>query len=146
MRVSKGWIAMLVVALVALSATASAAKEPEEDCVGKVRLRGPLWDSTSAALEPSLAPILDEIARVIRTDCGGKTILVEAHAFEMPSAALNQKLSELRVMLVTHELEKRGVKGTQLMPVALGDTRPIAPKDDRDAAVENRRITFRVLD
>ena len=68
------------------------------------------------------------------------------YAFELPTAELNQQLSALRVTLVRHELEKRGVPTKQLLPVPLGDTRPIAPKSDPDAALENRRITFRVLD
>ena len=75
-------------------------RSPTGGCVGKVRLRGPLWDTTNAALEPGLDVALDEIARVIREECEGDSIVIEAHAFELPSAALNLKLSELRVTLV----------------------------------------------
>jgi outer membrane protein OmpA-like peptidoglycan-associated protein len=41
---------------------------------------------------------------------------------------------------------KRGVPSVQLLPIGVGDTRPLVPKDEPDAALENRRITFRVLD
>jgi outer membrane protein OmpA-like peptidoglycan-associated protein len=130
----------------ALAAAPAAAQAPEPGgCVGKARLRGPLWDTSANALEPGLDVALDEIARVIREDCAGKGIVIEGHAFELPTAQLNLQLSELRVTLVRYELEKRGVPPTQLLPVPLGDTRPMLPKSDPDAALENRRITFRVV-
>jgi outer membrane protein OmpA-like peptidoglycan-associated protein len=136
-----------IVCTALLGSLPAAAQAPEPGgCVGKARLRGPLWDTTSAALEPGLDVALDEIARTIREQCGGKDIVIESHAFEMPSAELNLKLSELRVLLVTQELVKRRVPSRQLLPVPLGDTRPMAPEDDPDAPRESRRITFRVLD
>jgi len=132
---------------VAVAALPAAAQMPEAGgCVGKARLRGPLWDTTNATLEPGFEVALDLIAQTIREQCQGKGIVIEGHAFEMPSAELNQKLSELRVLLVRDQLVKRGVPSTRLYPVALGDTRPIAPKDDPDATLENRRVTFRVLE
>jgi len=114
--------------------------------VGKARLRGPLWDSTNATLEPGLGAVLDEIARVIREECTNKKIVIEGHAFEMPSAELNLKLAEMRVALVRYELEKRGVPAWQLLPVALGDTQPLVQKKGSEAALENRRITFRPVE
>jgi outer membrane protein OmpA-like peptidoglycan-associated protein len=138
---------LLSVGVAVLAALPAAAQELEPGgCVGKARLRGPLWDTATSALEPGLDVALDEIARTIKEQCSGKDIVIESHAFEMDSAALNMKLSELRLLLLTHELEKRGVPSRQLLPVALGDTRPLAPKDDPDAPLESRRITFRVLD
>jgi outer membrane protein OmpA-like peptidoglycan-associated protein len=147
MHLSRWLMAMVFAGASALVALPAAAQAPEPGgCVGKARLRGPLWDTASAALEPGLDVALDEIARTIREQCAGKDIVIESHAFEMDSAALNLALSELRVMLLVHELVKRGVPGRQLLPVPLGDTRPLAPKDDPDAALESRRITFRVLE
>jgi outer membrane protein OmpA-like peptidoglycan-associated protein len=144
-RFETGW-AGLAVAL-ALAASPAAAQAPEPGgCMGKARLRGPLWDTAEAALEPGLDAVLDEIARVIREDCAGKGIVIEGHAFELPTAQLNLQLSELRVTLVRHELEKRGVPPTQLLPVPLGDTRPLVPKDKPGSAFANRRITFRVVE
>jgi OmpA-OmpF porin, OOP family len=138
---------MICAGAVALATLPAAAQTPEAGgCVGKARLRGPLWDTTNATLEPGLDVALDLIAQTIREQCGGKGIVIEGHAFEMPSAELNQKLSELRVLLVRDQLVTRGVPSTRLYPVALGDTRPMAPKDDPAAALENRRVTFRVLE
>jgi outer membrane protein OmpA-like peptidoglycan-associated protein len=145
MRFWKGWTVLAFAS--ALAAAPAAAQAPEPGgCVGKARLRGPLYDTTNAALEPGLDAVLDEIARVIREDCAGKGIVIEGHAFELPSAELNQQLSELRVTLVRYELEKRGVPPTQLLPVPLGDTRPMVAKDKPGSALANRRITFRVVE
>jgi outer membrane protein OmpA-like peptidoglycan-associated protein len=138
---------MLCAGAVALAALPAGAQPLEGGgCVGKARLRGPLWDSTNAVLEPGLDVALDEIARVIREQCQDKKIVIEGHAFELPSAELNLKLAELRVALVRYELEKRGVPAWQLLPVALGDTQPLNPKQGREAAFENRRITFRPVE
>ena len=138
-------MALALAAMLAASPAAAQAPEPG-GCVGKARLRGPLWDTTANVLEPGLALALDEIARVIREDCAGKGIVIEGHAFELPSAELNRLLSELRVTLVRQELEKRGVPPTQLLPVPLGDTRPVVAMDKPGAALANRRITFRVVE
>jgi outer membrane protein OmpA-like peptidoglycan-associated protein len=119
--------------------------EPES-CVGKVRLRGPLLDLQSGTLEPGLDVIFDAVARTIRERCAKNSIVIEAHAFELPSPELNLMLSELRAATVRHELVKRGVPSVQLLPIGVGDTRPLVPKDTPDSALENRRITFRVLD
>ena len=81
----------------------------------------------------------------IRENCGGKSIVIEGHAFELPTTEMNKLLSQLRVTLVVHELEKRGVPGRQLLPVPLGDTQPIGSRSAPDFVAESRRITFRVV-
>lgn len=133
-------------ALVCAALPAFAQGAEPESCVGKVRLRGSLWDLQSGALEPGLDVIFDEAARTIRERCAQKSIVIEAHAFELPTPELNQKLSELRAATVRYELVKRGVPSVQLLPIGVGDTRPLVPKDQPGSALENRRVTFRVLD
>ena len=138
------WLLAGGLAVTALPALAEG--EPEEACVGKVRLHGPIWDLATQALEPGLDVILDTAARTIRERCGQKSIVIEAHAYELPTPELDQRLSELRAAIVRHELVQRGVPSEQLLPIGLGDTRPLIPLDRPGAALENRRITFRVLD
>lgn len=137
--------ALLAIAMLGLAGGQPAAAQGEdaEGCVGKARLRGPLWDTNAGALEPGLGVALDEIARTILERCAGKDIVIEGHAFEAPSAELNQKLAEFRVALVRHELVARGVPAARLMPIALGSSRPLSKAA---SPLENRRITFRVLD
>jgi len=137
---------LLSAALLGAALPAAAQTPVPGGCVGKARLRGPVWDSAKAQLEAGLDTVLDEVARVIREDCGGKSIVIESHAFEMPSAELNQRLSALRVELVRYELVKRGIPDAQLLPVPLGDTRPLVQKPGLEGAFENRRVTFRVAE
>jgi outer membrane protein OmpA-like peptidoglycan-associated protein len=138
------WLLAGGLAVTALSALAEG--EPEEACVGKVRLHGPIWDLATQALEPGLDVILDTAARTIRERCGQKSIVIESHAYEMPTPELNQRLSELRANLVRHELVARDVPSGRLLPVGLGDSQPLIPLDQPEAALRNRRITFRSLD
>ena len=147
MRAAFLWKALLCASAIACAAPPALAQEVEpENCVGKVRLRGPLWDLQTGSLEPGLDVIFDAVARTIRERCAKNSIVIEAHAFELPSPELNLMLSELRAATVRHELVKRGVPSVQLLPIGVGDTRPLVPKDTPDSALENRRITFRVLD
>jgi len=138
---------LAILAALALAAAPAFAEEPAaEGCVGKVRLRGPLWDTTSGQPEPGLDAILDAVAETIRTRCGERGVVIEAHAFELPAPELNQRLSELRAALVRHELVKRGIPADRLLPAGMGDTTPLVPAGDPGAALENRRITFRALE
>ena len=139
-------VSRVLVYVIALACASSAWAAEPESCVGKVRLRGPVWNSEARALEPGLDVVLDELARALRERCAEKSIVIEAHAFELPSAELNLKLSELRAALVRHELLKRGVPSARLLPIGVGDTRPLVPVDQPDSALENRRVTFRVVD
>jgi len=139
-----GWFVGGMLAATALPALAQG--EEAGGCLGKVRLRGPLWDFPAGMLEPGLDVVFDEIARTIRERCALKSIVIEAHAFELPSPELNQLLSELRAATVRHELVKRGVSSEQLLPIGVGDTRPLVPKDTPGSALENRRVTFSALD
>jgi outer membrane protein OmpA-like peptidoglycan-associated protein len=147
-RRSRTWLGSWLIAggLAVAGLPAFAQGEPEESCMGKVRLRGPIWDLSTRSLEPGLDVVLDTVARTIRERCGTKSIVIESHAYEMPTPELNQRLSELRAGLVRHELVARGVPSGRLLPVGLGDTQPLIPLDEPDAALENRRITFRPLD
>ena len=143
---SIAWFKVFVLACTIVCAAHPALAQDEESCVGKVRLRGPLWDLSTGTLEPGLDVIFDSAAKSIRERCAQHSIVIEAHAFELPSPELNQKLSELRAATVRYELVKRGVPAVQLLPIGVGDTRPLVPMDQPGAALENRRITFRVLD
>ena len=138
------WLVAGACALPALPGFAQS--EPEESCAGKVRLHGPIWDLGAQRLEPGLDVVLDTVAETIRERCGSKSIVIESHAFEMPTPELNQRLSELRAALVRHELVGRGVPAARLLPEGLGDTRPLVPADRPGAALRNRRISFRSLD
>jgi outer membrane protein OmpA-like peptidoglycan-associated protein len=142
------WSASLLASLLSASSGAadSAAETVADRCVGKVRLRGAIYDYQGGTLQPGVAEILDEVAKTLLERCPEKLLIIEAHAFEMPTAELNQRLSELRAHSVRYELAKRGVRESQTMPVGMGSTNPVAAATDAHALEYNRRITFRVAD
>lgn len=129
-----------------LAAGPAPAQEPgvTDQCVGKVRLRGPIWDLAANRLEEGLGVVLDEVARTYKERCLGKLVVIESHAYELPAPELNQKLSELRAAVIRHELAQRGVPASELRLAPIGDARPMFPLDGPDAVERNRRITFRV--
>jgi len=142
-------IATAVVSLLVAAAPSFAdpsAESAAERCVGKVRLRGSIYDLDAAAPQPGVATILDEIARTFLERCPEKLLIIEVHASELPTPDLNQRLSELRAHGVRFELAKRGIPAEQMLPVGMGSTKPIATEGDPEALNLNRRVTFRVAD
>src|SRR5262245_51643150 len=74
-----GFLCTVVIVCGAVPAHAEEAEQ--ETCVGKVRLRGPIWDLQSGTLEPGLEQIFDAGAEAIREHCAQHSIVIEAHAF-----------------------------------------------------------------
>jgi len=126
------------------SGAAAQAGDTEDPCLGKVRLRGPVWDVTTHQLEPGLDGVLDAVAAAYRERCVGKLVVIESHAYSMPSAELNEMLAEIRAAVVRHELEKRGVPRSEMSLAPIGDRRPMFEGSGPDWVDRNRRITFRV--
>jgi outer membrane protein OmpA-like peptidoglycan-associated protein len=136
----------LCIGLLASLALPVAAQEAdgETPCEAKVRLRGTIWDSRAHQLEPTLGPVLDEIARVYQERCVGYLLVIESHAYGLATPELNEMMAELRAAVVRHELVKRGVPESEMSLAPIGDRRPMFPGSGPDWADSNRRITFRV--
>lgn len=143
------WIGIAAVSLLVLAAPSVAdpsAESAADRCVGKVRLRGTIYDYQMAELQPGVGTILDELAAKFAERCREKLLIIEVHAAEMPTPELNQRLSELRAHTLRFELAKRGIPDSQILPVGLGSSRPVAAVGEPDALNLNRRVTFRVAD
>jgi outer membrane protein OmpA-like peptidoglycan-associated protein len=125
---------------------ASAQESGAESCVGKVRLRGAIYDYQAGKLLAGVGEMLDGVATAFKQRCGAKLLIIEVHAFEMPAPELNLRLSELRAYTLVYELAQRGIPRAQMLPAALGDTRPLAAGATPDAMETNRRVTFRTAD
>jgi outer membrane protein OmpA-like peptidoglycan-associated protein len=138
---------LLIPLLSALPAAAETAAETAADrCIGKVRLRGAIYDYQNGTLQPGLSEVLDALAKNFKERCPEKLLIIEAHAFEMPTPGLNQRLSELRAYSIRHELAQRGIPEAQTIPAPMGNSKPQVAVDSKDALEHNRRITFRVAD
>jgi outer membrane protein OmpA-like peptidoglycan-associated protein len=138
-------------AVLLISSAAAVADDARDDpravsCLGVGRLRGAIYDYQAGTLQPGLDSILDEMARLYREKCPGRTVIIQAHAYEMPTPQLNEELSELRALTLQHELARRGIPASNLIAIGRGDTLPLAPAGDADAMQINRRVSFRVTD
>jgi outer membrane protein OmpA-like peptidoglycan-associated protein len=144
-----GWVGIALIAAMAAASPSFADPNPgkaADRCGAKVRLRGPIYDYATGALQPGVGALLDELAAVFQERCGDKLLIIEAHAMELPSVELNQRLSELRALTIRFELAQRGIPEAQLLPVGMGNSKPEVPAGDPDALSLNRRVTFRVAD
>lgn len=122
------------------------AEKAADRCGTKVRLRGAIYNYEMGELQPGISAILDELAKIFLERCREKLLIIEAHASEMPTPELNQRLSELRAHTLRFELGKRGIPESQILPAGLGSSRPEAASSEPDALNVNRRVTFRVAD
>jgi chemotaxis protein MotB len=100
------------------------------------------FDRFSATLKPEAREIIAKAAEALR---GYNTkILVRGHATREPLPADSlyedvRDLSYARARAVVVELERNGVRGVRLTPVAVGDTEPLV----RQAYTEERRAINR---
>jgi len=108
------------------------------------------FDRFSAILKPEARRLVVRTAEVLR---GYNTkILVRGHATResLPEDSLyedSRDLSYARAKAVALELERNGVRGIRLVPVAVGDTEPLvrqAYTDERRAL--NRRVEILVTE
>lgn len=138
------WSPILAVLALAVTATAAEpAAESAEACLGKFRLRGPIFDFDALAPEAGVAAIVDAVARTFLESCASRTLVVEAHATELETPELNQRLSELRAEGIVYELRQRGVPAEHLRAVGFGSSKPLSAGDDAETRKMNRRVTFR---
>jgi outer membrane protein OmpA-like peptidoglycan-associated protein len=136
-------LGVLAAGIAAAAGAAEPADSASDDCVGRFRLRGPIFDFATLELEPGLPQILDEVAKTALASCPSKTVVVESHATDLPTPELNQLLSELRARGIRYELLRRGLPEDRVRAVGLGDSQPLAAGSGPDARRLNRRITFR---
>ncbi|WP_210334532.1 OmpA family protein [Ensifer sp. ENS10] len=106
-----------------------------------------LFDFDATDIRPAAEPTLQEIARLIASTPGGRT-LVEGHTDSKGTVAYNQVLSERRAKAVAAWLEAHGVGKTRLAVAGVGADHPVAPNEDGDGLDNpegralNRRVEF----
>lgn len=101
------------------------------------------FQPSSAILDASAAPILDEIARRALA-VPGLTITVEGHTDSDGDDQANLLLSEQRAVAVQSALVDRGLDPAAVQAEGFGSTRPVLVDgvEDKDAS---RRVEFRVV-
>jgi outer membrane protein OmpA-like peptidoglycan-associated protein len=103
------------------------------------------FDDDRDTIRSVSAPVLDQLADVIRTLGPGVRVLVEGHTDDTGNAAYNVDLSHRRARAVVEYLAARGVPRARLDFNGYGASRPLAPNDSPEGRALNRRVEFLLL-
>ncbi len=106
---------------------------------GPLVLRGIHFDTSSAQLESESLPVLDKIARSLKSN-PHVLIGIAGHADSTGTAAFNRRLSKARADAVRDYLISKGVSASRLEIRGYGSRQPIADNDTRVGRAENRRV------
>lgn len=86
-------------------------------------------------------PMLDFVAQYLKDKPYITKLRIEGHVYSEKSIDENIKLSLQRAAMISYYLTTKGIDCNRLMPVAFGDTKPIAPVDECNLSF-NTRIDF----
>jgi len=106
---------------------------------GKVILHGILFDTAKSDIKPESAPVLDEVAAMMKKNLDAR-FRIEGHTDNVGAKAANLTLSRGRAASVKAALTSRGVDGARLTSDGLGDSRSVADNATEDGRRQNRRV------
>lgn len=112
---------------------------------GILKLERPLlFDLDSASIRPDTLELLDDVARLLKTDRTAALIEVGGHTDDQGGVVYNQSLSERRADAVRRALITRGVEPERLVRRGYGLSRPVASGEQ--GRERNRRVELSVLE
>jgi OOP family OmpA-OmpF porin len=99
------------------------------------------FDLHAYDVKDTLDPMLDLVADYLKENPGITKLRIEGHVYTEKTPEANIKLSLQRVAMVSYYLTTKGIDCSRLLPVAFGDTKPVAPVDECNV-MHNTRIEF----
>lgn len=106
---------------------------------GKLTLRGILFDTGKADIKPESNPLLDEVARMLKTN-GDLKLRIEGHTDNVGTPSANLQLSKGRASAVKAALVARGIVADRLTTDGFGGAKPVADNSTPDGRTQNRRV------
>jgi outer membrane protein OmpA-like peptidoglycan-associated protein len=100
------------------------------------------FEQNNAIIRPMSHPLLERLARLIRSQKSYAHIEVQGHTDQMGTVEFNQKLSEDRAKSVLEFLVKQGVERPRLSAVGLGSSKLLVEETNPRALYMNRRVEF----
>ena len=100
--------------------------------------------TNSADLNANFYEVLDSVALVLK-EYDRTVVEVAGHTDSTGSEEYNQGLSERRANSVARYLEARNIDSRRLIPVGMGELRPVASNDTADGRQANRRVEITVV-
>lgn len=105
-------------------------------------LTGVNFEFDKATLTPAAKEILEQAVAVLKDYDDIVEVRVEGHTDSIGSEAYNQKLSQSRAEAVVDYLTSRGITGSNLIPIGMGENFPVANNDTEAGRAANRRVDF----
>lgn len=99
-----------------------------------------IFETGRAVLLSSALRRLDEVAQALADASVETEIVIEGHTDSRGTLESNQVLSQLRADAVRSYLITRGVSGTILRAVGMGESRPMADNGSAEGRATNRRV------
>jgi outer membrane protein OmpA-like peptidoglycan-associated protein len=89
---------------------------------------------------------LDEMVVALRSDPKGAYFEIEGHTDNVGTADINERIGMERAEAVKRYLyEQHQVPLHKMNVISYGETKPIAPNNNRDGRAQNRRVVIKVL-
>lgn len=105
-------------------------------------LTGVNFATNKAILTTEAQDILEQAVELLKNTDSVIEVRVEGNTDSRGTEAYNLALSQKRAQAVVDYLTARGVKGSSLIAVGLGETSPVANNDTKAGRAANRRVDF----
>ncbi len=103
------------------------------------------FDVGKATLQGRSTPLLDQVAAVLKNNPQITKVQVEGHTDSDGSDDKNLKLSQARTESVVAFLVGKGIAANRLTAVGYGETKPVAPNNNKANKEQNRRVEFSIV-
>jgi len=100
--------------------------------------------TNSSDLSSGFYPVLDSVGKVL-TEFDQTVVEVAGHTDNTGSEAYNQSLSERRAASVSQYLQSRQISNQRLIPVGMGELRPVADNTSASGRQANRRVEITMV-
>jgi len=133
------WLNLLLVVIISVNAYAADAYKIQNNAL--VLPNNIQFDQHGYDVKDTLDPMLKFVANYLITRPDITKLRIEGHVYTEKSPEENMKLSLQRAAIVSYYLTTKGVDCSRLVPVAFGDTKPVAPTDECNLS-NNTRVAF----
>ena len=118
-----------------------------DDATRKIDILEKVYFATGkAVIRDRSFPLLDEIARILKSRKDIARIQVSGYTDSLGSDATNLRLSRRRAEAVREGLIARGVAGDRVVAKGFGEASPLADNRTEAGREQNRRVEFDILD
>ncbi|WP_238805848.1 OmpA family protein [Emticicia aquatica] len=114
--------------------------------IGKrFRLSNLYFEQSSSQIKPQSFPQLDKLVNTMKLNPKMKIEIV-GHTDNNGDPRLNLALSHFRATVISNYLFNKGVAASRIKAIGKGQDEPIAPNDNDENRIKNRRVEFVITD